>query len=160
MANGERGHVGIELDRSRRIRFDLNAAAEAEEWLGKKFLELFIWNGRPVFDAADSQEEKLEKMLRHYGAREIRALLWAGLRHEDPSLTLRQVGELVELHGEGESSTQKFFWAFQKVFQAAMLYFGGPRKNLGGLPPRMVEPEGEPTPGIGARSAAGLPGSA
>lgn len=64
--------VTIDLDRPRTLRYGLNAMVALEERgiiLGKTDLE------KPST---------------------IRALLWAGLIHEDPSLTEEQVGEMVD----------------------------------------------------------------
>ena len=65
----------IKLDRERTLRIDANALADAEEKLAGPVLER-IGRGR-------------------LGIREIRALLWAGLRHEDPELTLEGAGEFI-----------------------------------------------------------------
>jgi len=67
--------VLINLDRPRQIRLDTNALVTVEEVLGKPSSELQAG----------------------FGYRELRALLWAGLRHEDRKLTLDQTGDLMDL---------------------------------------------------------------
>jgi len=64
--------VPVELDRVRHLRLDCGALADAEEQTGRSYL--------------------LQGPMSH---RDIRAILWAGLRHEDPKLTMEQVGRMV-----------------------------------------------------------------
>lgn len=77
--------VTIELDRVRRIRFDVNAISDAEEILGTSL-------GRAMQSRA--------------GVREIRALLWAGLRWEDRGLTLERAGTILQRHLEAGVSLE------------------------------------------------------
>ncbi len=74
--NKAKPEVKITLDRERTIRFDLNAMASFEEATGKNIL-----NG--TFSGSGMS------------ARDIRAMLWACLLHEDSTLTLEQVGALI-----------------------------------------------------------------
>lgn len=78
--------VTIELDRPRRLRFDVNALADAEERLGMGL-------GRIM------QQEASFALLR--------TLLWAGLRHEDRRLTPEAAGTLLQQHiaGGGDLET-------------------------------------------------------
>lgn len=69
--------VEIELDKKRNLLFDLNAFAELEEHYGN------------IDEAMTALEQGSMKALR--------AILWAGLIHEDESLTPRQVGSLLGL---------------------------------------------------------------
>lgn len=71
------GSVPIMLDRQRTLKGDLNALCSVEEA-----------TGRSVF----SEGEYMRLMTTFSGQR---ALLWAFLRHEDPRLTLEQVGDLL-----------------------------------------------------------------
>ena len=73
MGNPRRGEVGIQLDRPRTLRLDMNDFAEMEEILGRP-----LSGGQTVFSF-----------------REIRAVLFVGLRHEDRTLTLQKAGELM-----------------------------------------------------------------
>ncbi len=69
--------VPLALDKPRTIKFDLNAFAELEEKYGSM---------EKAFSAMQSGSIKA-----------ARTLLWAGLLHEDESLTERKVGGLVTL---------------------------------------------------------------
>lgn len=69
--------VLIELDKPRNIRLNTNALVKAEEILGRPISE---------FGAA-------------FGIKEIRAMLWAGLLHEDKSISLEIVGDLIDEAG-------------------------------------------------------------
>jgi len=74
----------IELDQPRNIRLNTNALVKVEEVLGKPLSE---------FGAA-------------FGLKEIRALLWAGLLHEDRKLSLDDVGDLIDEAGFEYVSTK------------------------------------------------------
>lgn len=75
--------VLIELDRPRNLRLDTNALVKLEEILG-----------RPISALDDN-----------VGMTEMRAILYAGLIHEDKSLTLETVGDLMD--GKWEYVSQK-----------------------------------------------------
>lgn len=62
----------IELDKPRTLRFDLNALCAIEDATGKSL-------SQAVSNTMSS----------------IRLMLWAGLKHEDPGLTLEQVGAMI-----------------------------------------------------------------
>jgi hypothetical protein len=72
----------VTLDRERSLKFDLNALAALEDVLGRSVL------GDGGMDLK--------------GARELRAFFWAGLLHEDPSLTIEQVGAMMDGPGAVE----------------------------------------------------------
>jgi hypothetical protein len=78
--NKYRGEVLIELDRPRKFRLDFNAIVEAEDILGEQF---------DLTKITDS-------------ARKIRAVLYTGLKRDDPELTLDKAGELVGLHNQAQ----------------------------------------------------------
>src|SRR5678815_1606548 len=63
-----------ENGRQRNLRFDVNALADFEQETGMGFAQLM--KQKAVFGAA-------------------RAMLWAGLKHEDRGLTVERVGELL-----------------------------------------------------------------
>jgi hypothetical protein len=67
----------ITLDKERHLKLDLNAMVKFEEVTGKS---LFNQNALSELSSID-----------------MRALLWAGLAHEDPTLTLTDVGALITL---------------------------------------------------------------
>lgn len=79
MRNGDALLVPIELDKTRRLRFDMNALAALEE------------QGVNLFD--DDVLSDLAKVIK--SPRNIRLFVWAGLLHEDPELTPQQVGALI-----------------------------------------------------------------
>ena len=77
------GPVFITLGgKERRLRYDINAAAEMEELMGGKSL-LYVL-GSPM--AA--------------GFSAIRVLLWGGLKHADKGLTLQRVGLMMQEYME------------------------------------------------------------
>lgn len=78
------GDIVINLDKPRKLVFDLNAMSAYEEATGKSAFEI----GEAVT------------------ASSIRALLWACFIHEDESLTLKDVGKLIHA-GNMQEITQK-----------------------------------------------------
>ena len=79
--NKAKPEVKIQLDKERTIRFDLNAMSNFEKVTGRNILT---------------------NALENLSANEIRALLWACLTDEDPSLTIEQVGKFVTLENMTE----------------------------------------------------------
>ncbi|HEF5065822.1 hypothetical protein [Bacillus paramobilis] len=75
MANTQRGQATLTLDKERTLLFDLNALADVEDKLGMSMTEIG------------------EKM----SIKVMRTLLTAGLSHEDPELTERQVGAMITM---------------------------------------------------------------
>jgi uncharacterized protein YkvS len=75
MANKQRGAVKIKLDKERTLRYTLNAIAELEDKLGITIDKL-----------GDLQ----------LSAKTVQIILWAGLIHEDETLTIKQVGDMVD----------------------------------------------------------------
>lgn len=80
MANKQRGSVKIVLDKERVLKFNLNTLVDVEENLGISLADL-----------GDNVSIKV-----------MRGLLYAGLRHEDKSLTEEYVGELITMDNMGE----------------------------------------------------------
>lgn len=70
-----RVRVPVQLDKPRTLVLSLNALCKAEEVTG---INLLV--GEPAFSSM----------------RIVRALVWAGLLHEDPTLTLETVGDMIE----------------------------------------------------------------
>ncbi len=68
--------IVIDLDKPRHLRFTPRAMIEAEEHLGMG-----------AFAALSPQ---------YTGVKTLRTYLWAGLKHEDPLLTLEKVEKLME----------------------------------------------------------------
>ena len=70
----------IQLDRERRLKLTLNSMVEIEERTGKSFGEIGeAWKGGG-FKVAD-----------------LRAVLFACLKDDDPDLTIEKVGDLIDL---------------------------------------------------------------
>jgi len=65
----------IELDKPRTLRYDLNALCAIEEATGK-----------PIAEALSAGSS--------FSA--MRVIIWAGLKHEDPALTVEAVGAMVD----------------------------------------------------------------
>ena len=95
MSNTHRGLVEIELDKTRQIRFTLNALAELEDKLGVSL----------------SQLDNVEM-----GVKQIRTFLWAGLIHEEPELSEEAVGNMVDFENIGYVN-EKINEAFQQATQ-------------------------------------------
>ena len=65
--------IEVDLDRPRKLIYDLNAQCNFQKETGKSIFEVVL-PASPL---------------------EVRALLWAGLLRDDPSLTIEQVGAMV-----------------------------------------------------------------
>lgn len=90
------GSIPITLDRERQLRLDFNALSDADEVAGKS-VDAFFTGSAVSLNA-------------------VRALLWAGLKAEEPRLTLRQTGELIQQRIEsGEDNIQSLS---TKIFEA------------------------------------------
>lgn len=76
MANKERGEVKVTLDKERTLKFTLNSLVFAEE------------NGIEIQNMGKAGKVKLK---------DLRTLLYAGLMHEDESLTPEKVGALIDV---------------------------------------------------------------
>lgn len=85
--------VSIELDKVRHLKFNLNALILAEKTTGKKMAEL--GNTEGGFDMEF-----------------LRAMMYAGLKHEDKKLTLEDVGDMIDFNNL-EEVTNKLNEAMQ-----------------------------------------------
>ena len=70
-------YVPIKLDKERKLRFDLNFVAELEEVYDRSFGEI------------------LSRYDKDFGARDLRKLVYAALKVDEPDLTLRGVGTMM-----------------------------------------------------------------
>lgn len=79
--------IQIHLDRPRHLRFSINALADLEEATGQSVL--------------------LAMSEKNLGFRSLRALLWAGLRHEENGISIERAGDLLQkfMENGGELST-------------------------------------------------------
>ena len=75
--------IEIELDKKRLLDFNLNALAAAEKAMTN------FWGVRTTMGNVLSEGT--------IGAADTRAMIWGGLIHEDPELTLEQVGAMVRI---------------------------------------------------------------
>ena len=67
--------VTVKLDKQRKLKYTFNAFCELEEALG-----------RPLASIKGNE----------FKMKDLRALVWAGLLHESPGLTLEEVGDLID----------------------------------------------------------------
>jgi len=78
--------IKLTLDKERTLMFDLNAFAELEEIYGSVDIALKAIEGGSM--------------------KAIRTLLWAGLLHEDDTLTAKQVGAMLSVSMLEDMTTQ------------------------------------------------------
>lgn len=76
-ARKARPEIIVNLDRPRKLVFDLGAICALEEKLGKSIFKAINWQD--------------------LGARDVRLLLWASLLRDEPTITLEQVDDLFSL---------------------------------------------------------------
>ena len=103
-------YIEIELDKPRNLLFDLNAMAAYEKETGKNFLDL--------------PGEKVSATL-------LRVVLWAGLIHEDKTLTLEKVGAMMD--AENMVTIQK------KIVEATVA--NSPKVEEGAIDPNALKLE-------------------
>jgi hypothetical protein len=100
MGNALRDEVEVLLDGKKRfLRYTNNAIVQLEEALGTSKRALLGKMQRAALDAqAIAEDPERTVYLDTYDVpmRQLRALLWAGLIHEDPTLTLEEVGDLMD----------------------------------------------------------------
>lgn len=97
--------VGIKLDKERHLLYDLNALAEIGDRLN-------------ITLRLDKLGEDLLGTPLPLSA--LRVILWAGLRHEDPALTVEDVGAMVDQNNIG-SVIQRFFSLFKATLPEGVL---------------------------------------
>ncbi len=126
MANQNRGEVPITLDKERMIRFRFNAHCDFQSVTGvtlKSFFSRFTYLSELKGDSGNLSPDIAKRFLNDLGENELRACLWAGLRHEDRSLSLEDVGDLIEdyiVDNDGNEITtmEKIGSVFQSLFSA------------------------------------------
>lgn len=77
--------IPIELDKLRRLRFDINALSDFEEAMGTGIMAAMKTN---------------------MGIRAIRTMCWAGLKWEDRGLTQERMGTILQKYLEGGGSLE------------------------------------------------------
>src|ERR1051325_413305 len=86
-----RPYVNVNLDKQRKMEYDMNSMAELE-----RVLDL------PVMGEADSDTLLSRLNIRKGSILYARGLLWAGLLLHDPKITLQQAGALINIQNMQE----------------------------------------------------------
>jgi len=90
--------VPIHLDRLRHFRFDFNAFCALEDELGISIGELGeMLQAEDVKEGENSERFDTKKFIRKVKMKNIRALVWAGLIHEDETLTIKEAGKFIDM---------------------------------------------------------------
>ena len=97
--------VTIELDKPRNLRYGINALIKVEELTGKPITKLDLNN---------------------ISMKDLRTIVYAGLCHEDDSLTPEKVGELMDDYSDITRIAEKLGEAFNIAFNG-----GKPKKRMG-----------------------------
>lgn len=87
--------VTINLDRPRTLRYGMNALATIEDITGKSILSLDLNN---------------------VGVRDLLAIVYGGLYHEDKKLTIEKVGELIDDYSDLTEIAEKIGEALTEAF--------------------------------------------
>lgn len=82
--------IPINLDRERRLCFNFNAFAELQRECGLTILDVQKFAAYYIAFKSGS----VDKMI--YPLYELRAFIWAGLLDENPRITLKEVGNILE----------------------------------------------------------------
>lgn len=104
--------IPVQLDKTRHLLYDLNAFAEFEGAMGCSITHML---------AGGDLETRM-------GIREARALIWAGLLHEEPTLTLRRAGELLE-EAPGATMAERIQYFTQRMTEALRGLRGGDEED-------------------------------
>ena len=133
MANRFRGEIPIQLDKERKLRFTANAMVELEDSLGynpKKILLRFQKQAELAkklegTDDTDSKVELAGQIIERdleLSNREIRSMLWAGLLDNEPNLSIRKAGELIDM-APGDTEVEKESYVAARVVTAFLSRF-------------------------------------
>ena len=87
--------VTIILDRPRTLRYGLNALAKVEDITGKNIMGLDLNN---------------------VSIKDLLAIIYAGLYHEDKELAVEKVGDLIDEHSNITEVAEKLGEAFTEAF--------------------------------------------
>ena len=87
--------VTINLDRPRTLRYGMNALATIEDITGKSILSLDLNN---------------------VGVKDLLAIVYGGLYHEDKTLTIEKVGELIDNYSDLTEIAEKIGEALTEAF--------------------------------------------
>ena len=95
--------ITINLDKPRVLRYGINALARIEDLIGKPLTNLDLQN---------------------VGIKDLLAIIYAGLYHEDESLTVEKVGDLIDEYSSLDEISEK-------LGEALSLAFGNKNKKEG-----------------------------
>lgn len=87
--------ITIQLDRPRTLRYGMNALAKIEDITGKPILALDLNN---------------------VGIKDLLAIVYGGLYHEDKTLTIEKVGELIDDYSDLTEIAEKIGEALTEAF--------------------------------------------
>lgn len=90
--------ITITLDKPRTLRYGMNALAKIEDITGKTLMSLDLGN---------------------VGIKDLLAIVYAGLCHEDKSLTIDKVGDLIDEYTDLSAIAEKIGDALTEAFGTA-----------------------------------------
>jgi hypothetical protein len=96
--------IPIQLDKERHLRLDLNAIIEIERETGDTIddaFNIFLPVPKLAEDATPKQRAEAAKAIKERRLKLFpycRLFLWAMMLHEDPKLTLAQVGGMIDMN--------------------------------------------------------------
>lgn len=110
--------ISFEADKTRNLKFGMNAFVQLEKELGKPIMDLFELvldeKGQPVLDKNGQPLSKVNIRMEDF-----RTIFYVGLKWEDKELTYDQVGDImdeaIEKHGF-EYISDKMGEAFNSTF--------------------------------------------
>lgn len=105
--------VDIKLDRDRKLKLNMNAYAAFHKEIGKPW-DYFM---AKVMEAFQGGKQPNAESLTLLDFMQLRAILWAGLLHQDRTLTVESVGDLMEF-APGDDYASKSNYIFWKVIEA------------------------------------------
>lgn len=100
--------------RTRTLYYDVNAMIDLGEALQLNLLTPEGWREFMGEEVVRDLDGKKEFVPATPSFQKVRAIVWAGLRHEDESLTLRQVGAMLDVANLGHITE-----AYQEAFMTA-----------------------------------------
>jgi hypothetical protein len=106
-----RNVVEITLDKTRHLYYGMNAFCEFEGVAGRTIPAVFAEFG------GGANETDPAKVAAGFSFNTLRMLLWAGLQEEDPSLTLRDAGNLMDT-APGLDVGEKLRYVVEKITAA------------------------------------------
>lgn len=115
MANKFAGEISIRLDRVRTMVFDWGAAATFQSITGKTVEEVLINVSEALRVATD--QDRTVRLFQVLGPNQMAAILYSCLKHDDPTLKLDEMNEIMN-HAEGDGMEGQYNYLLEKVIQA------------------------------------------